>query len=158
VAFLSRHWRRRSLVRFILTFYFLISLPLCNKYSDVYDIYLYTLCYYICCLLWRMYEMHPALFFKTGCYNLLGPIKINLCRSLWLIRTWVGKKKWSRAQLAWHLRFQVPTCFSGDTWPHASRSNTDKHGIGKINITQSIRINCIIIIYTLSRDHRNKNH
>jgi hypothetical protein len=34
-----------------------------------YDIYLYTLCYYICCLLWRMYEMHPALFFKTGCYT-----------------------------------------------------------------------------------------
>jgi hypothetical protein len=33
-----------------------------------YDIYLYTLCYYICCLLWRMYEMHPALSFKTGCY------------------------------------------------------------------------------------------
>jgi hypothetical protein len=32
------------------------------------DIYLYTLCYYICCLLWRMYEMHPALSFKTGCY------------------------------------------------------------------------------------------
>jgi hypothetical protein len=34
-----------------------------------YDIYLYTLCYYICCLLWRMYEMHPALFLKTGCYR-----------------------------------------------------------------------------------------
>jgi hypothetical protein len=34
-----------------------------------YDIYLYTLCYYICCLLWRMYEMHPALFLKTGCYK-----------------------------------------------------------------------------------------
>jgi hypothetical protein len=32
-----------------------------------YDIYLYTLCYYICCLLWRMYEMHPALLLKTGC-------------------------------------------------------------------------------------------
>jgi hypothetical protein len=32
-----------------------------------YDIYLYTLCYYICCLLWRMYEMHLALFLKAGC-------------------------------------------------------------------------------------------
>jgi hypothetical protein len=31
------------------------------------DIYLLTLCYYICCLLWCMYEMHPALFLKTGC-------------------------------------------------------------------------------------------
>jgi hypothetical protein len=40
-----------------------------------YDIYLYTLCYYICCLLWRMYEMHPALSFKTGCdtYTLHHP-------------------------------------------------------------------------------------
>jgi hypothetical protein len=34
-----------------------------------YDIYLYTLCYYICCLLWRMYEMHLALFLKAGCDN-----------------------------------------------------------------------------------------
>jgi hypothetical protein len=33
----------------------------------IYDIYVYTLCYYICCLLWRMYEMHPALFLKIGC-------------------------------------------------------------------------------------------
>jgi hypothetical protein len=31
------------------------------------DIYLYTLCYYICCLLWRMYMMHPALSLKTRC-------------------------------------------------------------------------------------------
>jgi hypothetical protein len=34
-----------------LFFYFVIRLPLCNKYSDYCDIYLYTLCYYICCLL-----------------------------------------------------------------------------------------------------------
>jgi hypothetical protein len=33
------------------------------------DIYLYTLCYYICCLLWRMYEMNLALFLKAGCYT-----------------------------------------------------------------------------------------
>jgi hypothetical protein len=38
---------------------------LCNKYSDYCDICLYTLCYYICCLLWRMYEMHPALSLKA---------------------------------------------------------------------------------------------
>jgi hypothetical protein len=25
----------------------------------------YTLYYYICCLLWRMYEMHPTLFLKA---------------------------------------------------------------------------------------------
>ena len=47
-----------------------------------YDIYLYTLCYYICCLLWRMYEMHPALFLKTGCYRvaLRGLSKVPLVR------------------------------------------------------------------------------
>jgi hypothetical protein len=38
----------------------------------------------------------------------------------------------------------------------ASRSNTDKHGIGKINITPNISTNCIIIIYALLRDHANK--
>jgi hypothetical protein len=62
---LRQEW---SLVRFIFIFYF-VRIPLCNKYSDYYDIYLYTLCYYICCLLWRMYEMHPALSLKTGCYR-----------------------------------------------------------------------------------------
>jgi hypothetical protein len=51
---------------FIFIFYFL-RLPLCNKYSAYCDIYLYTLCYYICCLLWRMYEMHPSLSLKSGC-------------------------------------------------------------------------------------------
>jgi hypothetical protein len=34
--------------------------------------------------------------------NLLDPIKINVCRSLWIIRTWLGKNKWSRAQLAFN--------------------------------------------------------
>jgi hypothetical protein len=48
----------------IFIFYF-VRLPLCNKYFDYCDIYLYTLCYYICCLLWRMYEMHPALSLKA---------------------------------------------------------------------------------------------
>jgi hypothetical protein len=63
-----------SLVRFILTFYFVIRLPLCNNYSDYCDIYLYTLYYYICCLLWRMFEMHLALFRRTGCDNGMQPI------------------------------------------------------------------------------------
>jgi hypothetical protein len=54
----------QSLVHFIFIIYF-VSLPLCNKYYDYCDIYLYTLCYYIYCLLWRMYEMHPTLFLKT---------------------------------------------------------------------------------------------
>jgi hypothetical protein len=49
---------------FYIYLYF-VRLPLCNKYSDYCDIYLYTLCYYICCLLWRMYEMHPALVLKA---------------------------------------------------------------------------------------------
>jgi hypothetical protein len=40
----------------------------------------------------------------------------------------------------------------------ASRSNTNKHGIDKFNITPNIRINCIIIIYVSLQDRRNKNH
>jgi hypothetical protein len=50
--------------QFYIDLYF-VRLSLCNKYSGFCDIYLYTLCYYIRCLLWRMYEMHPALFLKA---------------------------------------------------------------------------------------------
>jgi hypothetical protein len=42
-----------------------------------YDIYLYTLCYYICCLLWHMYETHPALFLKTGCDTALDLVGVS---------------------------------------------------------------------------------
>jgi len=40
----------------------------------------------------------------------------------------------------------------------AKRSNTDKHGIGKMNITSNIRSNCIIIIYALIWDRGLENH
>jgi hypothetical protein len=40
----------------------------------------------------------------------------------------------------------------------ATRSNTNKHGIGKINITPNIRTNCIIIFYVLLRDRMFENH
>ena len=64
-------WRQGWILDpFIIIFYF-VRLPLCNKYSDYCDIYLYTLCYYICCLLWRMYEMHLALFFKARVWQLV---------------------------------------------------------------------------------------
>jgi hypothetical protein len=60
-------WRQGCILDpFIFIIYF-VRLPLYNKYSDYCDIYIYTLCYYICCLLWRMYEMHPTLSLKTGC-------------------------------------------------------------------------------------------
>jgi hypothetical protein len=39
----------------------------------------------------------------------------------------------------------------------AKHNNTDKHGIGKINITPNIRINCVIIIYALLRDRGIEN-
>jgi hypothetical protein len=54
----------------------------------------------------------------------------------------------SRYQLALHVTRNLA----------ASRSNTDKHGIDKIDITPNIRTNCIIIIYALLRDRENKNH
>jgi hypothetical protein len=59
--------REYYLVHFSLSFIF-VRLPLCNKYIyDIYDIYLYALCYYMYCLLWRIYEMHPDLSLKSGC-------------------------------------------------------------------------------------------
>jgi hypothetical protein len=56
----------QSLVRVIFIFYF-VSLPLCNKYSDVlWHLSLYTLLLYMLSS-WRMYEMHLALSLKAGC-------------------------------------------------------------------------------------------
>jgi hypothetical protein len=63
-----------DLGRSIFIFYF-VRLPLCNKYSDYCDISIYTLCYYICCILWRMYEMHPTLSLKTRV--------LHLCLNYW---------------------------------------------------------------------------
>jgi hypothetical protein len=63
-----------SLVRFIIIFYFVIILSLCNKYSDVIVTFISIHCYYICCLLWRIYEMHPALFLKTRVWQISPPI------------------------------------------------------------------------------------
>jgi hypothetical protein len=94
VSWLTLLRQGRSLVRFIFIFYF-VRLPLCNKYSDyvvtfisihsviILPPFLFS-CRWIvqfctiqrqqkrnggsiCCLLWHMYEMHPALSFKTGC-------------------------------------------------------------------------------------------
>jgi hypothetical protein len=63
----STLWRQGwTLFRFIFIFYF-VRLPLCNKYSNDIVTFLYTLCYCMCCLLWRIYDMHPALSFKSGC-------------------------------------------------------------------------------------------
>jgi hypothetical protein len=64
----STLWRQGwTLVRYIFIFYF-VRLPLCNEYSDVIvTFYLYTLCYYMCCLFWHIYEMHAALSLKFGC-------------------------------------------------------------------------------------------
>jgi hypothetical protein len=55
-------------------------------------------------------------------------------------------------------RFKVPTCFSDDTCPRASRSNTNKHGIDKINIIPNINTSWIIIICALLRDRGFENH
>jgi hypothetical protein len=60
-------WRQGWILDPVIFIFYFVRLPLCNKYSDYCDIYLYTLCYYICYLLWRMYEMHSALSSKSGC-------------------------------------------------------------------------------------------
>jgi hypothetical protein len=60
-------WRQGWILDPVIFIFYFVRLPLCNKYSDYCDIYLYTLCYFIWCLLWRMYEMHPALSLKSVC-------------------------------------------------------------------------------------------
>jgi hypothetical protein len=52
---------------YVYSFYFVLSLPLCNKYSDVlWHLSLYTLLLYMLSS-WRMYEMHLALSLKVRC-------------------------------------------------------------------------------------------
>ena len=73
---------------FYIYLYFVLSLPLCNKYSDVlWHLSLYTLLLYMLSS-WRMYEMHPALSFKTGCYkNPVGEIRRVVILYCWFIWT-----------------------------------------------------------------------
>jgi hypothetical protein len=40
----------------------------------------------------------------------------------------------------------------------SKRSNTNKHGIDRINITPTIRTNCIIMIYALLQDRGFENY
>ena len=40
----------------------------------------------------------------------------------------------------------------------ANRSNTNKHGINKINVTPNVRISCVIIIDVLLQDRGIENH
>jgi hypothetical protein len=80
VHFLAPRMDFRSCYIYLL---FFVSLPLCNNYSDYCDIYLYTLCYYICCLLWCMYEMHPALFLKVrGVTEVISEKMLTVGRNL----------------------------------------------------------------------------
>jgi hypothetical protein len=65
----------------IFIFYF-VRLPLCNKYSDYIVTFISIHCYYICCLLWRMYEMHPACSLKPGVTR--GPLSPSIKCSCFL--------------------------------------------------------------------------
>jgi hypothetical protein len=73
---------------FIFIIYF-VRLSLCNKYSDYCDIYLYTLYYYICCLLWRMYEMHPVCPLKPGVTSFCHLQQFWLRWSYFFISVWL---------------------------------------------------------------------
>jgi hypothetical protein len=46
---------------------YFVRLPLCNKYSDYCDIYLYALYYYICCLLGACMRCTRLCSLKAGC-------------------------------------------------------------------------------------------
>jgi hypothetical protein len=74
-------WRQGWILDPFTFIIYFVRLPLCNKYSDYCDIYLYTLCYYICCLLWRMYEMHPTLSLKARVWHKCTPSKRKYHRS-----------------------------------------------------------------------------
>ncbi len=106
-----------------------VSLPLCNKYSDVlWHLSLYTLLLYMLSS-WRMYEMHPALFLKAQVWqrmSLRGRIGGPLCFCLprqcrphkWRCcgllgsrgPSWWGEKKLSRRSWVPQTSVRSSTC------------------------------------------------
>jgi hypothetical protein len=76
----------RSLVHFIFIYYFVIRLPLCNKYSNYCDIYLYTLCYYLCCLLGACMRCTWLCSLKPGVTGFATKIKLELVVVLELLK------------------------------------------------------------------------
>jgi hypothetical protein len=98
----------------------------------------------------------PALYIYYG--DLLGLIKIKLCRSLWLIRTWPGKNEVNKDTSCLGLEIPIPGWSSDPRDRTASRSNTNKHDIDKINITPNIWTYCILTIYASLRDRGIENY
>jgi hypothetical protein len=62
-------WRQGWILDPVIFIFYFVRLPLCNKYSDYCDIYLYTLCDYICCLLGACMRCTRLCPLKTGCYT-----------------------------------------------------------------------------------------
>jgi hypothetical protein len=67
---------------FYIYIFFVIRLPLCNKYSDYCDIYLYTLCYYICCLLGACMRCTWLCSLKPGCTEVVSEEMLTVGRNL----------------------------------------------------------------------------
>jgi hypothetical protein len=62
-------WRQGWILDPVIFIFYFVRLPLCIKYSDYCDIYLYTLCYYICCLLGACMRCTRRCPLKPGCYR-----------------------------------------------------------------------------------------
>jgi hypothetical protein len=76
------------LVRFIFIIYF-VRLPLCNNdIYDICDIYLYTLCYYMCCCffsahMWRirLYLLNLGIIYLSGDIFLEAIGVVEICKT-----------------------------------------------------------------------------
>jgi hypothetical protein len=77
-----------TLVCFIFIFYF-VRLPLCNKYSDVIVTFISIHSVIMCSLLWRIYEMHPALSLKSGCDTVVHR-RVRSWATAAVARAWLG--------------------------------------------------------------------
>jgi hypothetical protein len=72
-------WRQGWILDPVIFIFYFVRLPLCNKYSDYCDIYLYTLCYYICCLLGACMRCIRLCSLKPGCDK---PVRYLVHRTL----------------------------------------------------------------------------
>jgi hypothetical protein len=75
-------WRQGWIVDPVIFIFYLVRLPLCNKYSNYCDIYIYTLSYYICCLLGACMRCTWLCSLKPGVTEVVSEEMLTVGRNL----------------------------------------------------------------------------
>ena len=75
-------WRQGWILDPVIFIFYFVRLPLCNKYYDYCDIFLYTLCYCICCLLGACMRCTRLCPLKPGVTEVVSEEMLTVGRNL----------------------------------------------------------------------------